>query len=74
MRNVSLVTLVMKWEPTWSLVLAEAVVTDHSPVHCDSQRGTFLTSAILHPLDIKVKINMKSILAASHSIGFTIAA
>lgn len=43
------------------------------PLHYDSQLGTFLTSATLHPLDTKSKINMKSILTASHSIGFTIA-
>ena len=73
MRNVSLVTLVMKWDPTWSTVLAEAVVIYQKLVHCDSQLGTFLTSATLHPLDTKVKINMKSLLTASHSIGFTTA-
>ena len=43
------------------------------PVHCDSRLGTFLTSATLYLLDTKSKINMKSILTASHSIGFTIA-
>lgn len=73
MRNVSLVTVVTEWEPTWSLVLAEAVVIYQNPMHCDPQLGTFLTSATLHPLDTKVKINMKSILTASHSTGFTIA-
>lgn len=73
MRNVSLVTLVMKWEPTWSMVPGEAVVIYQKPVCCDSQLGTFLTSATPRPLDTKVKINMKSILIASHSIGFTFA-
>ena len=43
------------------------------PVHCDSRLGTFLTSATLYLLDTKSKINMKSILTASHSTGFTIA-
>lgn len=35
MRNVSPVTLVMKWELAWSLVLAEAVVIYQNPTHCD---------------------------------------
>lgn len=43
------------------------------PMHCDSRLGTFLTSATLYLLDTKSKINMKSILTTSHSIGFTIA-
>lgn len=73
MRNVSLVTQVMKWEPTWPSVLAEAVVIYQNPMPWESQLGTFLTSATLHPLDTKVKINMKSILTASHSTGFTMA-